>query len=129
MNDRTNRDRLVSDLFSDPDALRASSLARGLTEIRRVRRRRQFTRLLAGTALLVLGTGWLTGKFTQKQNLVLPKTVTADAMRPASGVKILTDDELLDQFPGRAVALVGGPDRRRLVFLDVRAPGPSHRAE
>ncbi len=127
MNDRTNRDRLASDLFPDSDALRASSLARGLTEIRRVRRRRQFTRFLAGTALLVLGTGWLTGKFTQKQNLALPNKVTA--MMPTSGVKILTDDELLDQFPGRAVALVGGQNRRRLVFLDVRAPEGSRRAE
>jgi hypothetical protein len=130
MNDPSDSERLFSDVFSDLDDFRAASLAHGLGEMRRARRRRRLTRLLTGAGAVVLTVGWLTGKFGQRPPLevqAVPAAQTAAAS--TSGIKILTDDELLDQFPGRAVALIGGPEHRRLVFLDVGTQPPARRAE
>ena len=33
-------------------------------------------------------------------------------------IQVMSDDELLAQFPGRAVALIGSGDSKQLVFLD-----------
>jgi hypothetical protein len=129
MNDPADSDRLFSDLFSDSDDFRAASLARGLGEMRRARRRRHLKRLLTGAGALVLTVGWLTGKFGQGHPLEVQAVPSAPAPASTSGIKILTDDELLDQFPGRAVALIGGPAHRRLVFLDVGMQPRAGRAE
>jgi hypothetical protein len=37
-------------------------------------------------------------------------------------IQFISEDELLAQFPGRSVALIGPPANRRLVFLDVARP-------
>ena len=36
----------------------------------------------------------------------------------APAIQTMSDDELLAQFPGRAVALIGSGDSKQLVFLD-----------
>ena len=37
---------------------------------------------------------------------------------PEPQIQVLSDDELLAQFPGRAVAIIGTGDSKQLVFLD-----------
>jgi hypothetical protein len=39
-----------------------------------------------------------------------------------TGVRLLTDEQLLAMFPGRPVALIGPAGDQRLVFLDEPAP-------
>jgi hypothetical protein len=120
MNDPADHERLLSALFAEPDANRAASLAQGLMQLRRGRRLRK-VRAICGTSALVLAAAWfVTGR---RDPVTIPAPPLAPALaQPASTVKILTDDELLDQFPGRAVALVGPAEHRRLVFFDVNNP-------
>jgi hypothetical protein len=50
-----------------------------------------------------------------------PRTTAPIAAQPAhskSAIRMISEDELLAQFPGRAVGIVGPPERRQLVFLD-----------
>lgn len=120
MNNPADHDRLLTDIFPEADAMRAASLAQGLKEFRRGRRLRKM-RAICGASALVMAAAWfITGR---RDPVAAPTAPLAPALaQPTSTLKILTDDELLDQFPGRAVALVGPAEHRRLVFFDVTNP-------
>jgi len=117
---------LLDEILTDQslEALRHTSLARGLDTQRRARRRRHALRaaMCAGVALLLFLT------------LSRPKTAQEIARPPSnptpgvshlpttapkeSGIKMLSDEELFALFPGRSLALVGRPGHQQLVFLD-----------
>jgi hypothetical protein len=127
MNLSTDRDRLLSELFSEsPDAeFRAASLELALKHGAQARERRRFVHQIA-LVLVLLGFGTVAAKrhaFTLKSARKSPEPVAIHVALPTPAppsphVKIITDDELLDYFSGHAVALVGPPEHRRLLLLD-----------
>lgn len=143
----TRHEPLLKDLLSGEELqpLRAASLRQMIEAARRHRQRRQTLRTVALAlvpALVTLGLlafylpRWKSSRAgrTAAPGLVaearpgaseaLP-VQTASSPRPAvvpardSGVKIISDAELLALFPDRPVALIGPRGRQKLVFLDV----------
>jgi len=96
----------------------AESLARMLNGARGKRHRRRVTKGVASAAFI------LTAVFLMQRTAPqtpAPQLVEAHPAAPrAPEVKMLTDDELFAQFPGRAMALVTTGDTKRLVFLDTK---------
>jgi hypothetical protein len=132
-------DALLDDLLGgEPTAaLRTASLDQILALARRRRRRRQAGRAIGLLALPVLLTASLAALQLRRsvpgkpQLSAAPPTPgqaavrasgLADEVRPS--VRFLTDNELLDLFPGRPVALIGPPGQQTLVFLDQLSAGP-----
>lgn len=100
----------------------AASLARTLASVRRFRRGRRIAKT-AGASVMLGFLFYLTAHLSTP-----PKSLTAGGQaspQPAkqpepavTKVHFLTDEELLDRFPNRAVALIGPPEHERLVFLE-----------
>jgi hypothetical protein len=118
MNNRSDRERLLADLFSDatPAGFRDASLERALAQARRARSHRRLALTLTALAALAASLPFL---FKAHPPVSAPTlAATAKAPLAAAKVRIISDDELLNLFPGRAVALVGPSNHRKLVFLD-----------
>jgi hypothetical protein len=127
MKDCADRNPLLDDLLDDGETLRASSLERGLAALRRKKRSRQMRPVLwsGAAALLAAALAWWPHETKMKPEVA---TVTVAEPLPAQSlaaaqketkIQIISEDELLEQFPERAVAIVGPEDHRQLVFLDV----------
>lgn len=128
-------DSLLEDLLSGEETAqcRVSSLQQTLAAVRGFQRRRRARRMAAFAALpmalaIACLVAHLPGPAQQRtSNMTLsPVTATTDTAVAAAGVaptavvRFISDDELLDLFPGRPVALIGSPGRQRFVFLDQR---------
>jgi hypothetical protein len=118
---RSEQDRLLREILEDGEAanFRAASLARGVDFLKRRERRRRLAQacamfLLPGLLILGLVLHLASGP------AAAPPVVRADSAPPAdtAKVKIITDEELFELFPNRALALIGSPGQQRLVFLD-----------
>ena len=124
MDDPLNREELLSALFSEPHALRATSLHRALAALRNTRRRRTTRRIALAATAFIIGTLCIVGKHETKTTKGSPLISSVTPVETPRGIRILTDDELLDLFPGRAVALIGPVGNRRLVLLDAIQSAP-----
>jgi hypothetical protein len=119
-----DHERLLRDTLGNIDDFRAKSLEDTLTAVRGVHRMRRVRKGIVLGAAAVLTLVWALR--TEPSQPTLPwiaKTPAAMAPTPAkaeSSIRFISDDELLDEFQGRAVALVGPTTNRRLVFLDVK---------
>ncbi|HZJ14284.1 MAG TPA: hypothetical protein VFD27_04505 [Chthoniobacteraceae bacterium] len=113
MKNPSDHNRLLDDLLGED--VRAESLIHTLVAARRERTMRPLRRrsasvaavLLVAVAILLFPRG--------------PQTTTPGVTQPVhskSAIRLISEDELLAQFPGRAVGIVGPPERRQLVFLD-----------
>jgi hypothetical protein len=129
MKNCADRNPLLDDLLDDAETLRASSLERGLAALRRKRRSRQMRPVLwsGAAALLAVALVWWPRDPDVKREVAtvtvaepLPVQSLATAQTETK-IQIISEDELLEQFPERAVAIVGPEDHRQLVFLDVAA--------
>ena len=119
MNDPAERDQLLAALFSEDESARAASLDDAIGAFRSVRTRKRARRALGGTAAIALG-GVLLLLQAPPRDPMNPETVTRAREPSAVRIEIVSDDELLAQFPGRAVALVGPSSNRQLIFLDAQ---------
>lgn len=119
MNDPAEREQLLAALFSEDESARAASLDHAIGALRRTRARKRARRFLGGTVAVAVG-GVLFLLQAQHRNKVERETVKSAPEHPAVRIEIVNDEELLAQFPGRAVALVGPSSNRQLIFLDPR---------
>jgi hypothetical protein len=113
MKNPSDHNRLLDDLLGED--LRAESLTHTLAAACRERRMRRLRGRSASVAALLLATVAILW-FPRG-----PRTVAPVVTQPAhseSAIRVISEDELLAQFPGRAVGIVGPPERRQLVFLD-----------
>jgi hypothetical protein len=117
MKKSTNHERLLSEALAETEDFRRSSLQQTLAAVRRVQRGRRIRRVLGGVSAMVLAVTlwWLRIAPAGPA----PRVAEQPSAPPESPIRMISEDELLAQFPGRAVALVGPPTDRRLIFLDV----------
>jgi hypothetical protein len=114
--------RLLAELLADED-LRQSTLRGGLIAIRRRKVQRQSIRIAAVLSAIVLFI--LVSRNTQRtstgvkeQHAALQSPAAAPELIPGTTVRVLKDQDLLDLFPDRAVALVGPPGKQRLILFE-----------
>lgn len=123
MKKRVENNELFAQVLAAEEGFRTATLEHGLAALRRTRRRRKTVRMTAGTVatLLVIAALFL----AQRPRARVPPLVDAANTQPrvpktiaGTSIRILSDEELLDVFKGRPVALVGQPGDQRLVLLD-----------
>ena len=124
MNDSDYRE-LWRDALNDvtPDAIIDATLASTLAHARRVRRTLSAIRLAAGTTAAVFATvlGILLSHppVTRMSTEKAPAALTQAEESKGIPVRYLTDEELLDRFPGQPVGLVGsGPSSQFIAFTN-----------
>ena len=119
---RSDHDDLLRDLFAgsgDLEALATSALA-AAAERRRLRRSAKRSLALVTLALVIsaLVSYTIHQKLTSRMVAAVPVPDPLPASNAPGQVRIISEEELLDYFPDRVVALVGPAGNRRLVFLD-----------
>ncbi len=124
MNRPSPTDRLLAEVLADvaDDKFRNATLQNGVRQMRRKYARRRAWRASATGALLLIAAAWL----THQASRTTPQPAVSSVQNQGAGerfvkgtsVQIITDEQLLDLFKGRPVALVGAPGRQKLVLLD-----------
>jgi len=123
MKKRIEDNQLFADVLEADEQFRAATLDQGLAALRRTRARRRTVRLVAGTLLplLVLAAMFTAQHWREKA----PQFGRPELAQPAvaktiegTPIRIVSDEELLDIFKGRPVALVGQPGHQQLLLLD-----------
>ncbi len=119
-------DNLLGDIFSKSSDFRAASLEQMLFSARRKRQRRKVVQV-SGIAMLVMGLFVLNMKSRNRVESSAPQVASINSSSPiqknfptvpGTSIRILNDEELLEMFKGRPVALMGPPEDRRFVVLD-----------
>jgi hypothetical protein len=126
--------RLIDELLCDDplDRLREATLVQGLLLVRRRHRLRRVAQMSGCIGIVVALALAIPALFrsqpapdhaTQPTGFDAGATAQTAVEPPVesdeeSGVRFLTDDQLLALFPGRPVALIGPAGDQRLVFLD-----------
>jgi ferric-dicitrate binding protein FerR (iron transport regulator) len=124
MKNSPDHERLLQDALGEADEFRRASLEHTLATVKQVHRRRRLRRAVAGGAAVILAVAlWLRSNVPAPVHRpeAGPRAVQT-AMNEKPAIQFISEDELLAQFPGRSVALIGPPANRRLVFLDVARP-------
>jgi len=103
----------------DDQTRRERSLNLALAELRRARCQRSARHRIAfaSAALTLVLAAYFVGAKSRHAKDYTATAIPSAAPASAAPVEIISDDELLDLFPGRAVALVGPAAHRRLIFL------------
>ena len=116
-------DELLADMLADENRLRETTLQRGLAEMHRVRKRRHTMRVTVAVCLpvLVLAATIYVRDLSTNRNSThdtpLPITQIEKTIRGTS-IRVLNDEELLDLFNGRPVALIGPAGHQQLILFD-----------
>ena len=114
--------RLLAELLADED-LREASLRGGLIAIRRKRVQQRSIRIAAALSAIVLfilvsRNSERTSTDGKQQHAALQSPSATPKVIPGTTVRVLNDQDLLDLFPDRAVALVGPPGKQRLILFE-----------
>lgn len=126
MKRNNEREELLADVLTDDDQLRAATLQAGLNEMRRVHKRQRVLRVAGAmtcmsaiiVAMLLSAHRFL---LTGRKAADSPSSVTrVEEMIPGTSIHVLSDEQLLEFFRGRPVALVGRPGDQQLLLLDGR---------
>lgn len=125
---RTEQNELLKELLRGDELaeFRRASLELGLKAMASRRTWRQVVRGCAGCSLVLVISAaafwpWLSAHWAGRRSVAqVPDVASAPASGGAGSVKFISDDELMALFPGRAVALIGGPGHQQFVFLDAR---------
>jgi hypothetical protein len=120
------RDELLDEILSGDNAsnLRETSLDRTLQAVCRQQRLHHTIRGVGAVAIvgLVASVVWGRHRLSQQPQIATGSQnagqVEAAKTVPGTSIRVINDDELLAMFPGRPVALVGGPENRQFVLLD-----------
>jgi hypothetical protein len=95
--------------------------------MRRRKLQRKALHVSTGLGVLLLTAGlavWHQFRTQGLETIRVPQSSLAQSTQsepptvPGTSIRLLTDEELLSMFPGRAVALLGTGSQRQLVFLD-----------
>ena len=117
MNDPAEHEPLLAALFSEDESARTDSWEAAIASFRGIRQRRRARRRGAVAVAVAVAAALLLLLTNDRTPANRGMTETA-APRPALQIEIVSDEELLAQFPGRPVALVGPSSNRQLIFLD-----------
>jgi hypothetical protein len=112
---KSEESRLLNDVLTEGRDVRSESLRAGLSALRGRRIRR---RVFYATSLILLPlviTNVVLNRNVQPQSA--PTVARAERKIPGTEIRVLTDDELLDFFKGRPVALIGPPGDQRLIVF------------
>jgi len=125
----SDKNPLLKEILADEKltALRHASLDHGLDATRRARRLRRAVRV--GTFALMPVLLILTLMMHKPAQVPAGRRSTLDSQHASAvatpsaefRVKMISDEELFDLFPGRSLALVGKPGHQQLVVLDASA--------
>ena len=118
------KQRLIEELFGggDPGATRESALVAGGSVLRRKRLRRVVLRSIGALAVAVIVVTGILSRLEPPPRSEAP--VTPKVVQSLPEVHQLSDEELLDLFPGVPVALATINRKQRLIFL---RPGDEQR--
>ena len=132
---RDDQDRLLDEILAgdELEQFRRASENQMLNAVRRSRRRRRATRvialcslpLVAALALVMAHHGTSTRTTASNHPQITPQATPISPNKPA--VQTINDEQLFALFPDRPMALVGPPGHQQLVFLDQSKPSPSGR--
>lgn len=125
MKRQTEDEELLADVLAENEPDRTTTLDNGIATLRRVRSRRRTARLMLGvTAPLAMMALILMIQSRQSKTGLTSKPIVPPAQMvktiEGTSIGILSDDELLELFKGRPVALVGRPGDQQLLLLDER---------
>ena len=116
-----DQEQLLCDVLAE-DELRKATLLRGLAEMGRVRRQRRFFRAAAVVCLPLIGLMAIVGSriFLDPKSSVQapPRMARVEENVPGTSIRLLNDEQLLELFRGRPVALVGPAGHQRLFLFD-----------
>jgi hypothetical protein len=123
MKRRIEDEELLADVLAENEQGRATTLDHGIATLRRVRSRRRTARLmLSVTAPLVIMVVILMIQSRHSKAGLTSKPIAPPVQMvktiKGTSIRILSDEELLDLFKDRPVALVGAPGDQQLLFLD-----------
>ena len=117
-------DDLLGDVFPKAADFRAASLERMLFAARRQRQRRKVVHvggiLTMGLCLTVLLLKTRNNVETTPPQVAIISSPSQNHFPtvPGTGIRVLSDEELLAIFKDRPVALIGPPEARQFVVLD-----------
>lgn len=123
MKTRNERDELLDEVLSQNNELRANTLDRGLKQLRRRQVSRRRTQIFSGImAVLFLAVlisrNWPDGRVTVASGPAQPGGRVSLGTIKGTPIQMISDEELLEVFKDRPVALVGRSGRRELLILD-----------
>ena len=116
-------DELLTDVLAEETQLREKTLELGLDQVRRVRRRRHTMRVAGAICLpiLVLAAAIRVRDFSATKNPTpgaVAHVTEAEKTIPGTSIRVLNDEELLELFKGRPVALIGPAGHQQLIVFD-----------
>lgn len=123
MNDQ-EQDQLLGEILAHEGlaACRERSLLEAHRAMRHRKRHQRILRMAGLVSLPLVGAVLL---LIQEKDTRIAKSIPAPTHYPPaqsqpadSGVRFISDEELLNLFPDRPVALIGQPGRQKLAFLD-----------
>jgi hypothetical protein len=122
MNNEPERSDLLADVLAQESQFRTGTLELGLAEIRRAHRRRHAKRMAVAlcvptfllAAVIYLREFLITKSIANKPTQAAQTELTV----PGTSIRVMNDEELLNLFKGRPVALIGPAGHQRLVFFD-----------
>ncbi|HTD66805.1 MAG TPA: hypothetical protein VK846_09790 [Candidatus Limnocylindria bacterium] len=128
MKKRIEQKELLEDVLVEDQGYRTATLEHGLAAMRRQRTRRRLASLalsvsapvLLLAAVVMLQNRRLAPAPLMPQSVVTPSIPKVQIAKTIEGtpIRVLSDEELLDYFKGRPVALLGKPGHQRLILLD-----------
>ncbi|HMJ90851.1 MAG TPA: hypothetical protein VK530_13605 [Candidatus Acidoferrum sp.] len=119
---RDSQSKLLADVLAGECDLRNVTLRAGCAVLRRKRARRQVARIVVMVILPLAAAVVITRPFVRTANPE-QRAIAANVQEtvPGTNIRVLTDDQLLDMFKGRPVALIGPPGNQRLLLFDESA--------
>jgi len=129
MRNNPDHEKLLADLLAEDDGnLREATLRSGLAALRRKRIARRGA-VIGGVVAVVIclflvrvthpGGESLT-RLARSGSGAIPAPIPVHVI-PGTDVRVLSDQELLEVFAGRPVALVGTAGRQKLILFEERA--------
>jgi hypothetical protein len=119
MNTDREREKFLADVLGSRGDLREAALQAGLSALRRRRVRRNVARAVTLLLVPLLAAALIVHRTYQRVESEQPASIAhAEQTVPGTTIRVLTDEQLLDMFQGRPVALIGPPGDQRLLLLD-----------
>jgi hypothetical protein len=120
--DFREREKLLTEVLVNETDVRQATLQAGLSALRGRRVRRYTARVATFLIPSILAAGLIVSRMNRPfRNEPRPTRVQMEETVPGTRIHVLTDEQLLDMFQGRPVALVGPPGNQRLLLLDQAA--------
>jgi hypothetical protein len=120
MKSDVERNELLADVLAESQ-LKSTTLDLGLAEMRRVRRRRRAIRAVTICMPIILLVAVCIRQFSIKSALsdaAGERSPQLEETIPGTSIRVVNDEQLLQLFKGRPVALVGPAGHQQLIVFD-----------